>query len=80
MYVNNGVVEIICSIIKTLEKSYEDFSHDVFLSTLVQLLRMSPNKVKPLCTAVEDFKTSLLSLNDSYPLDDQNYQVRFSPM
>lgn len=74
IYVDNGVVELICLIVKSMEKSFENFHHDLFLSTLNQLLRMSPSKVKQICTSVKDFKVSLLSLRDSYPSNNMDYQ------
>lgn len=74
MYVDNGVVEIICSVIMNMEKSLEDYHHELFLSTLNQLLRMSPTRVKDICAKVEDFKLSLLALRDSYP-NNSNYQA-----
>lgn len=75
LYVDNGVIEIICSIIQIMEKSLESYHHELFLSSLNQLLEMSPSKVKKVCTSVNNFKASLLSLRDSYP-DDSNYKAR----
>lgn len=46
MYVDNGVVEIISSIIMGMEKNFESLHHELFLSTLNQLMRMSPVRVK----------------------------------
>lgn len=76
MYVENGVVEIICSIIVNMEKSLTDHHHELFLSSLNQLLRMSPTRVKEICSSVENFKVALLSLRDSYP-NDSNFQARY---
>ncbi|VVC44175.1 Armadillo-type fold,Armadillo-like helical,Nucleotide exchange factor Fes1 [Cinara cedri] len=73
MYVDNGVVEIICSIIMNMKNSLEDYHHELLLSTLNQLLQMSPIRVKEICFKVEDFKPALLALHDSYP-NDSNYQ------
>lgn len=76
MYVDNGVVEIVCSIIMNMKDLLECYHHELFLSTLNQLLRMSPTRVKALCTTVEDFKPSLLKLRDSYS-NESNYQARY---
>lgn len=75
MYVKNGVVEIICSIIVNMEKSLTDHHHELFLSSLNQLLRMSPARVKEICSSVENFKEALLSLQNSYP-NDSTFQAR----
>jgi len=76
MYVDNGVVEIISSIIMGMEKNVEPTHHELFLSTLNQLIRMSPAKVKEICTSLEDFKPALTSLRDSYS-NEPNYQARY---
>lgn len=76
MYVDNGVVEIICLIIMNMEKSLEDCHHELFLSVLNQMLRMSPIRVKEICSKVDDFKLSLITLRDSYP-NDSNHQARY---
>lgn len=73
MYVDNGVVEILSSIIMGMEKNVESSHHELFLSTLNQLIRMSPVKVKEICTSLEDFKPALTSLRDSYS-NESNYQ------
>ncbi|KAE9534087.1 hypothetical protein AGLY_008823 [Aphis glycines] len=76
MYIDNGVVELISSIIMVMGKKYGIFHHDLFLSTLNQLLRMSPVRVKEICSSLEDFKQSLTSLKDitySDP-DESRYQ------
>lgn len=75
MYVDNGVVQVLCSIIMDMEKTVENYHHEVFLSSLNQLLRMSPGRVKEICSSTKDFKLSLLSLQNSYP-NDSNYQAR----
>lgn len=75
MYVDNGVVQIICSIIINMEKTIEDYHHELFLSSLNQLLRMSPGRVKEICSSTKDLKQALLSLQNSYP-NDSNYQAR----
>lgn len=59
-----------------MEKSLADYHHELFLSTLNQLLRMSPTKVKEICTKFEDLKRALLSLQDLYSSGDTNYQAR----
>ncbi|XP_015371594.1 PREDICTED: uncharacterized protein LOC107167177 [Diuraphis noxia] len=73
MYIDNGVVEIISSIIMGMEKNFEPFHHELFLSTLNQLLRMSPARVKEICSSMEDLKPALTSLQDSYS-DESRYQ------
>jgi len=65
LYINSGVVEILCSIVKNMEKSFEYVDHELFLSALSELLKMSPNKVKEICANVKDFTVSLSSLHDS---------------
>lgn len=75
MFVDNGVVEIICSIIMEMENCLADYHHELFLSTLNQLLRLSPTKVKEICIKFEGLKLALLSLQKSYP-SDSNYQAR----
>jgi len=75
MYIDNGVVEIICSIIMVMEKKIESYHHELILSTLNQLLRMSPVKVKEICTSVEDLKPALTSLRDFYS-EESRYQAR----
>jgi hsp70-interacting protein len=74
MYVDNGVVEILCTVILTMKNALEHFHHELFLSTLNQLLTMSPTRVKDICTSFEDFKDVLVSIQDSYTHDDANYQ------
>lgn len=74
MYVDNGVVEIICSIIMNMQNSLDFCHHELFLSNLNQFFRMSPIKVKEICNKVEDLKPSLLNLRDSYP-NELNYQA-----
>ena len=74
MYVDNGVVEIISSIIMGMEKNFESLHHELFLSTLNQLMRMSPVRVKEICGSLEDFKLALTSLRDSYS-NDSKYQA-----
>lgn len=76
MYVDNGVVEIISSIIMGMEKNVEPSHHELFLSTLNQLIRMSPAKVKEICTSLQDFKPALTSLRDSYS-NESDYQARY---
>lgn len=76
MYVDNGVVEIITSIIMDMEKNFESLHHELFLSTLNQLIRMSPVRVKEICTSLEDFKLALTSLRDSYS-NESKYQARY---
>lgn len=76
MYVDNGVVEIISSIIMSMEKNIESFDHELFLSTLSKLIRMSPVRVKEICSSLEDFKPALTSLRDSYS-NDTKYQARY---
>jgi len=76
MYVDNGVVEIITSIIMGMEKKFEPFHHELFLSTLNQLIRLSPVRVKEICTSLEDFKLALTSLRDSYS-NESRYQARY---
>ncbi|XP_060845081.1 uncharacterized protein LOC132924671 [Rhopalosiphum padi] len=73
LYVDNGVVEIISSIIMGMEKNVESFHHELFLSTLNQLIRLSPVRVKEICSSVEDFKQALTSLRDSYS-NESKYQ------
>lgn len=77
MYVDNGVVEIITSIIMGMEKNVEPFHHELFLSTLNQLLRMSPVRVKEICASLDDFKLALTSLRDSYS-NESRYQARYN--
>lgn len=79
MYVDNGVVEIIISIIMGLKINFETHHHELFLSTLNQLIQMSPVKVKQICSSVEDFKSSLISLRDSYT-DESKHQARYNVM
>lgn len=74
MYVENGVVEILCEIIVNMQKSLEEHHHELFLSSLNQLLRMSPASVKEICIKVQDLSRALCGLRDSYP-DDSTYQV-----
>lgn len=74
MYVNNGVVEIICTIIMSMEKSLENYYHELFLTTLNQLLQVSPSKVKEICSKFGELKETLLSLQRIYD-DDTNFQV-----
>lgn len=76
LYISNGVIELLCSIIKSMEESFEYVNHELVLTTLSELLKKSPIRVKEICLSVKDFKVSLLSLRDSYPSDD-SYQVRF---
>lgn len=79
MYIDNGIVELISSIIMVMGKKYGIFHHELFLSTLNQLLRMSPVRVKEICSSLEDFKQSLTSLKDitySDP-DESRYQARY---
>lgn len=64
MYIDNGVVELISSIIMVMGEKYAIFHHDLLLSTLNQLLRMSPVRVKEICSSLEDFKQTLISLKD----------------
>lgn len=59
-----------------MEKSLADYHHELFLSTLNQLLRMSPTKVKDICTKFADLKAALLSLQNMYSSGDSNYQAR----
>lgn len=77
MFIDDGVVEIICMVIINMEKSLESCHHELFLSTLNEMLRVSHIQVKEICSSVENFKTSLLSLHNSYPKDDSNYQARY---
>lgn len=58
-----------------MKNSLED-NHELFLSTLNQLIEMSPSTVKEICTSVNNFKESLLSLEDSYS-NDSNYKARY---
>ncbi|XP_050530712.1 uncharacterized protein LOC126899670 [Daktulosphaira vitifoliae] len=72
MFVDNGVVEILCQLIVNIE-NLDEHHHDLFLSSLNQLLRMSPVKVKEICGKVENLNQSLCKLRDSYP-DDPAHQ------
>ncbi|XP_025206285.1 hsp70-binding protein 1-like [Melanaphis sacchari] len=74
MYVDIGVVEIICSIIMGMEKNVEPFHHDLILSALNGLIRLSPVRVKEICSSLEDLKQALASLKDSYSTDESKYQ------
>lgn len=73
MYVADGVVEILCQTIMNIE-NLDEHHHDLFLSSLNQLLRMSPIKVKEICGKFENFNQSLCKLRDSYS-DDPSHQV-----
>lgn len=75
MYVDNGVVEEMCHIIMSMEKSLDECHHELFLSSLNQLLRMSPVRVKEICTKLENLNQALCSLRDSYP-ESSTYQAR----
>jgi hypothetical protein len=75
MYVDKGVVQIICSIIMNMEKTIEDYHHELVFSTLNQMLTMSPSRVKEICSSTKDLKQALLSLQNSYP-SDSKYQAR----
>ncbi|XP_050438577.1 uncharacterized protein LOC126844428 isoform X2 [Adelges cooleyi] len=72
MFVAKGLVEILCQIIVNME-SLDDNYHELFLSALNQLLRMSPVKVKDICVKVENLNQALCKLRDSYP-DDSTHQ------
>lgn len=75
MYVDNGVVQIICSRVMRMEYTMEKYHHELYLSSLNQLLRMSPGRVKEICFSIkDDLKEALLSLQDLYPRDE--YQAR----
>ncbi|XP_026818948.1 uncharacterized protein LOC113557572 [Rhopalosiphum maidis] len=73
LYFDNGVVKIICSIIMGMEKNVEPFHNKLVLLTLKQLIRLSPARVKEICSSVEDFKEALISLRDSYS-NESKYQ------
>ncbi|XP_060844735.1 uncharacterized protein LOC132924437 [Rhopalosiphum padi] len=66
LYIDNGVVEIISSIIMDMENIVESNHHNLVLLTLNQLIHLSPVRVKAICSSVEDFNQALTSLRDSY--------------
>ncbi|XP_060844727.1 uncharacterized protein LOC132924432 [Rhopalosiphum padi] len=66
LYIDNGVVEIISSIIMNMENNISSFHHELFLSTLNQFIRLSPVRVKEICSSVEDFGRAVTSLRVSY--------------
>ncbi|XP_026819793.1 hsp70 nucleotide exchange factor FES1-like [Rhopalosiphum maidis] len=66
LYVDNGVVEIICSIIMDMENNVESLYHEMVLLTLNQFMHLSPVRVKEICSSVEDFMEALISLRDAY--------------
>jgi len=76
MYIDNGFIEIISSIIMGMEKNIESLHHELFLSTLNQLIRKSPVRAKEICSSLQDFKPALTSLHDSYA-HDSKYQARY---
>lgn len=60
----------------SMEKSMENYHHELFLTTLNQLLQVSPAKVKEICSKFEELKETLLSLQRIYN-DDSNFQVKY---
>lgn len=60
----------------TLEYAIEHYHHDLFLTTLNQLLDQSPVRVKEICSKIDNFKDGLLNLKSSYPYDVE-YEVRY---
>jgi len=60
----------------TLEHAIEHYHHDLFLTTLIQLFEMSPDRVKEICSTIDYFKDGLLNLKSSYP-NDVEYEVRY---
>lgn len=74
MYVENGVVEILCQIILNMEKSLDENYHQFILSSLNQLFLMSPVKVKEICSNMQNLNQVLCELQDSYS-DGTTYQV-----
>jgi len=75
MFIDNDVVEILCMDILTMEHCIEYIYHEIFLSTLKQLFLMSPHRVKNICRSFENFKNSLLLLQDLYSYVDEFDQV-----
>ncbi|XP_060848133.1 LOW QUALITY PROTEIN: uncharacterized protein LOC132927594 [Rhopalosiphum padi] len=66
LYIDNGVVEIISSIIMGMENIVDSNHHTLVLLTLNQFIHLSPVRVKEICSSVEDFKQALISLRDLY--------------
>lgn len=75
MYLKLGVVELLCTTIMYMEGSLEHIYHELLLSTLNELLEVSPVRVKEICLKFNEFKTALLNLRDSYPYDFE-YEAR----
>jgi hypothetical protein len=59
-----------------MENNIELVFHEIILLTLNQLIRLSPVRVKEICSSVNGFMQALILLRDSYS-NQANHQARY---